>query len=147
MHSSNKKTVSREFAIVATGIVFLIIILVLTVFARPCNTVHVTKRELPRETFCGQCGWGTGSLSPTLPPTTTTTTTTDKKDCPSLGSYAFQPCKCFGAQGGALNPPRPFDAPSCSGADSMSKDDMIKTQIGCLRNTFSFPDVTLSGVS
>lgn len=127
--------VSPGWAILISALVTLVVIIALTLFVSPCGVVRARDHDMhlkygSTEKFCSQCGGDK-----------------PRQDCPSLGSYEFQPCKCFGAQGGALNPPRPLDSPICSLSDSMSQEDMVKTQIGCLRNTFSFPCNTIAGVS
>lgn len=117
--------------------------------------VHYDTQESPekKEDFCGQCAGGeaggagpwTGSLSPPTP--YPFPTRPPQKDCPSLGSYQFEPCKCFGAQGAAVNPPRPFDSPLCGSCPAMSAEESLTTQTGCLRNTFDFPGRGILGVS
>lgn len=114
------------------------------------NTMNTTNtkqdrrqhRAMTKEGFCGGCGSGSGSLSPLNKDVVYDA----KKMCPSCGSYQFVPCKCFGPQGGALNPPRPERSSGCSNAVSMSKEDMIKFQGGCLRNDFTFPSCEANGV-
>ena len=90
-----------------------------------------------------------GQATVALSPGANTVGCTSCKDCASLGSYQFQPCKCFGIQGAAINAPRPLGTSSCSSQTRMSKDEMVKSQIGCLYNSFNFPptDCGISGVS
>lgn len=109
------------------------------------SDVFAREHYVPGQVAADLYGQATVSLSPGA----NTVGCTSCKDCASLGSYQFQPCKCFGIQGAAINAPRPLGTSSCSSQTSMSKDEMVKSQIGCLYNSFNFPptDCGISGVS